>query len=127
MHLQWSMKSSVDQKVSSIFQELVGSRADELRAAIPKAQTVIAEALAKEREPSLARDIAFHLTDWHSDAAFIVAVLMFPERFTHKEIAEGVEGFIVHAPNHMAAAAKLGGYPVTDVFDIGALSGNEDA
>jgi len=116
------VKGDVDQKVSAIFQELTGKPADELRAAISKAPRVLAEALAKDREPKIARDMAFHLTDWNADAAFIVAVLMFPERFTQEEIAEGVESLIVHAPNHMAAAAKLGGFPVTDVFDVGALS-----
>jgi len=119
--------SAVNEKVLSIFQELTGNGSSELQAAIPKAQKVIAEALAKDRESQVARDMAFHLTDWNADAAFIVAVLLFPERFTQEEIAEGVESVIVHAPNHMAAAAKLGGFPVTDVFDIGAVDGKEDA
>jgi hypothetical protein len=26
---------------------------------------------------------------------------------------------LVHAPNHLAAAAKLSGNPVEDVFDVG--------
>ena len=30
--------------------------------------------------------------------------------------------FLIHAPNHIVAAAKLGGFPVSDVFEIGALS-----
>lgn len=64
-------------------------------------------------------DIAFHLSDWSSDAAFIVALHLFPERFTPEEIREGVEAIIIHAPNHLAAAAELGGYPVNDIFELG--------
>jgi|CXWL01.1.fsa_nt_gi hypothetical protein len=64
-------------------------------------------------------DIAFHLSDWNYDAAFIVAVHLYPERFTAKEIREGVFGVIVHAPDHLAAAGALGGYPVKDIFEVG--------
>ena len=74
----------------------------------------------------VAHDIAFHLTDCESDAAFIVAVTLSPERFTPDEIRSGVAAFIVHAPNHIAAAAKHGGFPVTDVFGIGALDKRAD-
>jgi hypothetical protein len=65
------------------------------------------------------RDIAFHLSDWSSDAAFIVAVHLWPERFTADEIREGVEAIIIHAPNHLAAAGALGGYPVKDIHGLG--------
>jgi hypothetical protein len=119
---------NVDQKVSAIFQELVGERAQQLKVAVPTAQKVIAHALAAEGEQpdKVAHDIAFHLTDWNTDVGFIVAVLLYPERFTAEEIQSGVEKFIVHAPNHIAAAAKLSGYPVADIFEIGALDGETD-
>ncbi len=74
-----------------------------------------------------AYDIGFHLTDWNSDAAFLVALILFPERFDAEEIAEGVEGFLIHAPNHVAAAAKLFGYPIEDIFGVDALSGDNEA
>jgi hypothetical protein len=32
----------------------------------------------------------------------------------------------VHAPNHVAAAAKLGGWPIADIFEIGALDAARD-
>jgi hypothetical protein len=35
-----------------------------------------------------AHDIAFHLTDWSSDAAFVVAALLFPERFSADQLRE---------------------------------------
>lgn len=121
------MNSTVEQKVLAIFHEFAGKRAGQIEVAIPTAQQAIAQALADEHPAEVARDIAFHLTDWQSDAAFIVAVILFPERFTPEEIRSGVERFIVHAPNHTAAAAKLGGFPVADVFEIGALEGGDDA
>ena len=119
------MSNAVKQKVISIIHELAGDRAHEIEVAVPTAQRVIEQALADEYPPELAFDIAFHLTDWQSDAAFIIAVILFPERFTPEEIRRGVLDFIVHAPNHTAAAAKLGGIPVTDVFEIGALDARD--
>ena len=70
-----------------------------------------------------AYDLAFHLSDWRADAAFLLALHLAPERFSIEEVREGVTQFLVHAPNHVAAAAKVGGWPVKDVFGIGALKG----
>lgn len=63
------------------------------------------------------------MTDWNYDAAFITALLLFPERFSPEEIGEGIRAFLVHAPNHLAAAAKQFGYPVEDIFQVGAVEG----
>ena len=63
-----------------------------------------------------AADIAFHMSDWNSDAAFILALHLFPERFTKEEIEDGIRDFLVHAPNHVAEAAQLIGFPVSDIF-----------
>ena len=85
-------------------------------------------ALSGEFSEGAARDIAFHLADWNSDAAFLVAVCLFPDRFTNEEIEDGVMSFMQHAPNHVAAAAKLYGEPVRDIFGVGQLeSSAEDA
>jgi hypothetical protein len=72
-----------------------------------------------------AYDLAFHLSDWRADAAFLLALHLAPDRFSPEEVKEGVTQFLVHAPNHVAAAAKLGGWPVEDVFGIGALDGEQ--
>lgn len=115
----------VHQKVQDIFRELAGSRATQLgrTMATPAAQAMIQEAVSAGREEGIAHDIAFHLTDWGSDAAFIVAVQLYPERFTKEEIEQGVLDFLIHAPNHVAAAAKLADWPITDVFKVGAIDG----
>jgi len=119
----WSYR----EKASEIFRELAGDRAGQTMAGIPAAQGVIKEALAGEFPPEVASEIAIHLTDWNRDAAFIVALTLFPERFTQDEIRRGVEQFLIHAPNHIVAAAKLGGWPVEDIFEVGALDGRVDA
>jgi hypothetical protein len=113
-------------KVAEIFRELVGERVSRLTGSHYNhdSAAVIARALSPCPEDRsapadcTARDIAFHLTDWASDAAFIVAVQLFPERFSPAEIADGVEAFLCHAPNHIAAAAVLSGEPVEDIFDV---------
>ncbi len=75
------MNSTVEQKVLALLRELAGERAHQIEVAVPTAQQTIAQALADE-QAQIARDIAFHWTDWQSDAAFILAVILFPERFT---------------------------------------------
>jgi hypothetical protein len=115
------MKRTLHRKALAILRELAGGRAGQLEIPVPKAQGTITRALNSEHPFEVARDIAFHLTDWASDAAFIIAVTLFPERFTPKEIRDGVELFIAHAPNHVAAAAELGGFPVADIFGTGVV------
>ncbi len=58
-----------------------------------------------------ADQIGFHLVDWQADAAFIVALSLYPERFTDEEIREGVLAFLLHAPSHVVEAARLAGQP----------------
>ena len=128
--------SDSDAKVAAIFRELVGERATRLDGSHHNHDSVaiIARALSPSPDDRAspddcrARDIAFHLSDWASDAAFIVATQLFPERFTAAELAHGVEGFLIHAPNHVAAAAALAGHPIDDIFEVGALRGpsNDD-
>jgi hypothetical protein len=108
---------TVDRKVAAIFAELAGERAKRLDGSViaEPAMSTIALALA-EQYGEQANDIAFHLADWNSDAAFVVAVHLFPERFTPEEIAAGVGLFLVHAPNHIRAACELTGQYIWENF-----------
>lgn len=70
-----------------------------------------------------ARDVAFHLTDWLEDMAAFSAFLQNPSSLTAEEIDSMLSRFLIHVPNHLAAAAKIyADFPVTDVFGVGAIS-----
>lgn len=109
------------QKVAGLFAELAEGRSTPFNVSriAHDADGVIESALSSEFSTSVAHDIAFHLSDWGHDAAFLMAVHLFPERFTTEEIQKGVQQFLIHAPNHIAAAAHLAGWPVRDVFKLG--------
>jgi hypothetical protein len=112
---------TVIEKVAAIFRELVGDRADRLRAGRPPFEALHAfeQALVADYPTGIAPDLAFHLADVHWDAAFLVAAYLFPERFTDEELAAGVGMLLHHAPNHLAAAATLTLNPVRDIFEVG--------
>lgn len=94
---------TADEKWSDGFNQLIGAIQPAL--------------IADEIDETIASDISFHLSDWYDDARFMVALQLFPERFTQDEISTGVMAFLIHVPNHVAAAAKLHGLPVEDIFD----------
>ena len=121
--LMSSPQNDLGAKVVSIFRELVGDRA-ELLATLQgpaEARAKIKQTMCREYPERTADDIGFHLVDWNGNAAFLVALYLFPERFSPDEVREGIINTLVHAPNHMAAAAKLVGHPISDVFELGNL------
>jgi len=114
---------SADEKVAAIFRQLAGERAERLSGShyLADVNSRITAALASEakEEEVLRQDgIGFHLVDWQAEAAFIVALSLYPERFTDEEIREGVEAFLIHAPSHVAEAARLAGVPITSFKDV---------
>jgi hypothetical protein len=75
-----------------------------------------------ELEPRVVEDIAFHMTDWKEDLEDIVRLYEQAEQLTDDQIRHIVFGFLVHVPNHVAAAKKLLGLgPIEDVFEVGVL------
>ena len=106
-------------KAQVIFAELTSDRVERLYGSRGAFDTMAAirNALTTQYGEEKAADIAFHLSDWNADAAFVTALHLFPERFTKEEIESGVELFIVHAPNHVAEAAELLGHPVENIFE----------
>ncbi len=115
-------------KVADLFAELAPGCSAKLDGSRFNSETAeaIRNAIAGEFGDEKASDIAFHMTDWNRDAAMVLALLLFPERFTRREIREAVQQFLIHAPDHVAAAAKLAGYPIADTFEVGALDGPDD-
>ena len=108
----------LDDKVQAIFSELAGAdRAKWLRGDVPsRVMDQIAQAISSEHQPDVAGEIRFHLCDWQSDAAFLVALHLFPERFTSEEIDDGVRSLLLHVPAHVIAAARLARHPTEDIF-----------
>lgn len=112
---------TVEAKVAAVFAEMAGDRARRLDGgtmATP-AMDAIGSALAGPYGAEVAADVGFHMADWNSDAAFVVALHLFPERFTAAEVAAGVGLFLVHAPNHIREACRLTGAYVWESFPEG--------
>jgi hypothetical protein len=114
-------EATVDQRVLAIFRDVFSERAERLVGshAATAARLGVEASLRTEFSPEVAKDLAFHLTDWNSDAAFVVALHLFPERFTAEEICAGIRDFLIHAPNQIAAAAALACFPISDIFGVG--------
>ncbi|MCA9303885.1 MAG: hypothetical protein KC996_07175 [Phycisphaerales bacterium] len=69
-----------------------------------------------------AHDVAFHMTDWSNDLIRLWAFCEDPDSFSFEEIDEMLMDLLVHAPNHLAAAARLyTGIGVRDIFEVGAV------
>ena len=72
---------------------------------------------------TVVEDIAFHLTDWLQDLEAYYRFCSDPDSMSDEQVSQLLTGFLVHVPNHVAAASKLlTGVPVTDVFGVGATS-----
>ncbi len=116
--------TDVRKKVQDIFRRLAGERAEILSANRYPARindritsAILAEKPGTNVADTVALDgVGFHLVDWNADAAFIVALHLFPEEFTDEEVRDGVELFLLHAPAHCSEAARLGGYPTDNPF-----------
>jgi hypothetical protein len=108
---------SVRAKVNRIFSELVGDRSKQLDDVAYASRNAIEDAMKKKWGMKRARSIAFHITDWNYDAAFLVALHLFPEKFTKKEIEAGIGLFSCHVPNHIGALACLLEEPMLDSFE----------
>jgi hypothetical protein len=87
----------------------------------------IAQAFASSMgEPEIARDVAFHMTDWDYNVDDLIKLYEQPEAFSDDEILNIVIQFLVHVPNHVAAAKKLAGLgPIEDVFEVGVFEEDE--
>lgn len=112
---------SVRTKVAQIFADAFGERASLFEGGIPAraANDILGAALAEHLDPLTADEVAFHLVDWETDAAFLVAFMMFPERFNHEELRAAVNMFLIHVPAHVVAATRLAGYELPDTFGEG--------
>jgi hypothetical protein len=89
----------------------------------------IREVARREAElpEAAANDVAFHMTDWLDDLDAYHRFCADPSALSDAEVSRLLIQFLVHVPNHLAAASKLyTGTPVTDVFGVGATSEDDD-
>jgi hypothetical protein len=109
------------EKVMEIFREMAGAKAERLSAthfpADVNSRVTAAIVESKAEHDILAADhIGFHIVDWHADAAFLVALSLYPERFSDEEVRDGVGALLSHVPAHVLAAARLSGSPIPDLI-----------
>jgi hypothetical protein len=68
------------------------------------------------------KDSGFHMLDWIEDLERLVAFYENPDEYSNEQVDDLLMDFLIHAPNHLAAAAKLyADYPVSDLFGVGAI------
>jgi hypothetical protein len=64
----------------------------------------IAEVAQRDMELSdaVAKDVAFHMTDWLDDLDAYLRFCANPSSMSDAEVSEMLMGFLVHVPNHLA-------------------------
>jgi hypothetical protein len=76
-----------------------------------------------ELPEAVANDVAFHMTDCLADLDAYHRFCADPSAISDAEVGRLLTQFLVHVPNHLAAASKLyTDVPVTDVFGVGATT-----
>ena len=78
-------------------------------------------------KPETGEDIAFHMTDWDHNLTDLETLYEQHSTMSDDEISDIVIEFLIHVPNHLAAAKKLSGCgPMEDIFGVGILEEDED-
>jgi hypothetical protein len=90
------------------------------------ARKAIAEALRESHGATGARAIAFHLSEWFEEAAFIVALQLDPKRFSNAEIDAGVSGVLAHVLDHVWEAVRAAGGPLPYLPDETPARGDDE-
>jgi len=106
---EMDVRDSVRQKVRDIFAELSPDRAEVLSGHRLAKNIIfrIKAVFSRDYGARKASALGMHMSDWNYDAAFIVALHLYPERFTDEEIEAGIGLFLTHAPNHIRAACQI--------------------
>jgi len=88
----------------------------------PIYQRVKASALKRGLSNQEARDSGFHMVDWLDDFEAFHSFCENPESVSDEELDKMLTNFLIHVPNHLAAAAKIyADSPVSDIFGVGAV------
>ena len=89
-----------------------------------KIQKALCEAFTEmELDPEKIDDAVFHMVDWLDDLEKWSQFCKNPASLNPEELGDMVMSFLIHVPNHVAAAGKLvTDIPVSDIFGVGAIS-----
>jgi len=80
-----------------------------------------------DMQPEIIADAVFHMTDWLSDLEEWHSFCENPESLSNDALQDLLMEFLVHVPNHVAAAGKLiTDIPVKDIFKVGATEESEE-
>lgn len=80
---------------------------------------------ARGYSPFVSQETAFHMVDWLGNLMDLHDLYTGRSRWTSERVEKILIGFLVHVPNHVAAAAKvLADSPVSDLFEVGAIKGS---
>lgn len=110
--------AEIDVKTDGIFRELAGKSGPFLHE--KDLDKRITNIFPQDSESIEENDgtMGFHMLDWQGDAATLVAMYRFSERFTDEEIQVGITHFLVHAPYHLVRAASIAGHPVHSLKEL---------
>jgi hypothetical protein len=99
-------------KARAIFVKAFGERGAHLFTGMSTSAMMqtIAVAFARRMRREKAKSLGFHLGDWANDAAIVLALHMFPEKFTREEIRDVTDFVAAHLPYHCAALGAHFGY-----------------
>lgn len=76
------------------------------------ARNAIQLALGKRYGSSDAGEIAFHMSEWLEQAAFLVALQLDPKRFSRAEVEASISDVLANVLDHIWEAARVAGYPL---------------
>ena len=78
-------------------------------------------------DAKVASEVAFHLTDWANDFTRFREFADSPDALSPEDVEDLLMAFLIHVPNHLAAASKLMlDIPVVDIFGVGATEETPD-
>jgi len=99
-------------KAREIFREFLGDKRCNTLDVQDRIAKAVAEGTTKKKFLKKGLEIGFHMMDWHGDARFLIALSLFPDRFTNAEIRQGVIWFLNHAGYHVPEAERLIMFPI---------------
>lgn len=89
-------------------------------------ERILSALAADGLDPEIAEAITFHLTVWRRDLENLLKIWNQADQMSDDEIRTLIIRFLVHVPEHVAAAKKLSGCgAIVDLFAVGVCENDE--